>query len=304
MAGQARARFEAGEFAAAREAAVDELRSAPEDVELLRIAGRAGVEVGSDDAIEQLRRVVELSTDDAGAWSDLGDALATEGRADEAAEAFRKVLELNPGDETALTHLGHTAFHAGQGDEGVKLLEQAAQRSSENSTAAISLVEMYRSLGQHAEAFAAAEKVAQADPDDALYTLDVAELGLETGNLDQSADAFERLRELVDAPEQEVGALHGSIRVELERGDTAGALKLARNALAIDTVGRTAGIVAHLEVETGEDPTEDAPRDASSAHLAAQGVPPTRQEVEGALAASLKELRRFCAESRPWKPLG
>ena len=63
-------------------------------------------------------------------------------------------------------------------------------------------------------------------------------------------------------------------------------------------MGRTAGVVAHLEVETGADPAADAPRDASAAHIAAQGVPPTRQEVDEALRASLRELRRFLAEDR------
>ncbi len=126
------------------------------------------------------------------------------------------MLELKPDDEVALTHLGHTAFQTGQGDEGVKLLEQVAERMSGNSTAAISLVDMYRTLGQHDEALAAAVKVAEADPGDPLYTLDVAELSLETGDLDEAAAAFDRLREIVDNPEQEVWALHGTILVELE----------------------------------------------------------------------------------------
>lgn len=299
---QARALFEAGEFEAARQAATEGLRGAPEDLELLRIAGRAGVETGSPDALEQLRRVTELTPEAAEAWRDLGDALATEGRTEEATEAFRKALELDPDDEVALTHLGHSAFQTGHGDEGVKLLEKAAGQISGNSTAAISLVDMYRTLGQHEEALATAVKVAAADPTDVIYALDVAELSLQLGRLDDAAAAFERLGEIADSPEQEVGALHGMILVELQRDDAARALSLARDALAIDAVGRTAGVVAHLEVETGADPTTDAPRDASAANLAAQGVPPTRQEVDEALRGSLGGLRRLHAEDR--RPLG
>jgi hypothetical protein len=40
------------------------------------------------------------------------------------------------------------------------------------------------------------------------------------------------------------------------------------------------------------------PRDASAALIAAQGVPPTRDEVDGAIAGSLAELRRIHAEDR------
>ena len=294
----ARAQLDAGDYARARETATAALASAPEDADLLRIAGLAGLELGADDAVDQLQRVTELRPEETWAWHELGDALATEGRTDEATKAFRKALELNPDDEVAMTHLGHTAFQGGQSDEGVKLLEQAAGRISGNSTAAISLVEMYRSLGQPEEALKQAVRVAEADPGDRLYQLDVAELSLETGRLDEATAAFERLREIVESEEEEVCALHGMILVELERGDANRALELARDALGIDTVGRTAGVVAHLEVETGSDPTAAEPRDASAARVAGQGVPPTRQEVEDALRGSLTMLRRSAAEDR------
>ena len=298
---QARALFESGEFEAAREAATEGLRSAPDDLELLRIAGRAGVETGSGEAVGQLRRLTELTPDAAEAWHDMGEALATEGRSDEAAEAFRNALDRNPDDEVALTHLGHTEFQTGHGDEGVKLLEQAAERISGNSTADISLVEMYRTLGQPEQALEAAVTVAAGDPTEALYALDVAELSLQVGKLDEATAAFAHLREIVDALKEEVCALHGMILVELEKDDFGRALELARDALAIDTVGQTAGVVAHLEVETGADPATGTPRNASSARLV-QGVPPTRQEIDAALRGSMAELRRFHADSN--RPLG
>lgn len=295
----ARAQLHAGDYARARQTAVAGLSSTPEDSDLLRIAGLAGLELGADDAIDQLRRVTELRPDQTWAWHELGDALATEGRNDEATHAFRQALDLNPDDEMAMTHLGHAAFQSGEGEEGVKLLEQVAGRISGNSTAAISLVEMYRTLGKPEEALASAVKVAEADPTDRLYALDVAELSLETGRHDEAAAAFERLREIVDSEEEEVCALHGVILVELERGNAARALELARDALAIDGVGRTAGVVAHLEIETGADPTADEPRDASAARIAGQGVPPSRQEVDEALRGSLRMLRRSSSEDRP-----
>jgi tetratricopeptide (TPR) repeat protein len=290
---QARSHFEAGEFAKARSAAVEGLGGAPEDVELLRLAGRAGVEAGADDAVEQLRKVAELQPASAEAWRDLGDALAAEGRTDEANDAFRKVLEIDPEDEVALTALGHTAFQAGERGEAVSMLERVAGRTA-GSTAAISLVEMYRTLGQLDEALAAARRVAQATPEQPLYWLDVGELALETGEAEEAAEAFARLRALVDLPEDEVGALQGLIKAELARGRTDEALDLARQAGAIDTVGRTTGVLAHLEAELGaESSPEDAiARGQSTAFIQAQQAPPSRQEAEQLIDATLADLRR------------
>ena len=286
---QARSHFQAGEFGKAREAAVAALADSPDDPELLAVAGRAGVETGADNAVDQLRKVTELQADSAEAWHDLGDALATEGRDDEATEAFKKALELNPDDELALTHLGHNAYTTGKGDDALSYLTQAADRSEGRmSTAAISLVEMYRSLGQTDQALDAAKKVSEAAPDDVAAALDVAELSIELGNHDEALKAFERVRQIDEVDQHEVYALHGMIQVELARGDVAKALELAREAKAIDTVGRTTGVFAYLEHEAGSGGV-DIPRDMSAATIQALEAPPTREEVDQALAASLRE---------------
>ena len=290
---QARAHFDEGAFGKAHEAASAGLDSAPDDVELLRLAGRAGVELGLDDAVDQLRTVATLRPDSAESWRDLADALAAEGRPGEASEAFRKVLEIEPDDEVALTALGHAAFQEGQRDDAVSLLERVAGRSAGASTAAISLVEMYRSLGKPEEALTAARRVAEADPGDALAELDVAELALETGNLDEAADAFARVRDGLETPDDEVAALHGAIKVELAREQPERALGLARQASAIDSLGRTAGVLAHLELELGAEgtPEEAVARGATTVFMQAQELPPSRVEVEALLDATLADLR-------------
>ena len=278
---EARGRYEAGDFREARRLAVAELANRPGDVELLRIAGRAGVELGADDAVDQLRSVADERPGEAESWRDLGDALAAEGRNDEAADAFRKVLEIDPQDETALTALGHAAYAGGSGQDAVSFLEQAAERTPGASSAVISLVDMYREMGQPEEALAAATKLAEAAPDHTPALIDVAELSLETGRLDEAAAAFQRIREADELPDHEVYALHGMILVELRREDSARALALAREAAAVDSVGRTAGVVAFLEA--GEPGAE------------AEEPPPSAEEVEAMLSASLSEHRRLHA---------
>jgi tetratricopeptide (TPR) repeat protein len=291
---QARSHFEEGAFAAARDAAIAGLEEAPDDAELLSLAGRAGVELGSDDAVERLARVTELEPESAASWRDLADALAAEGRMDEADDAFRKVLEIDPQDPAALTARGHAAFREGKRDDAVSLLEQVADRSAGASTAAISLVDMYRTLGKPAEALAAARKVAEADPEDALATLDVGELALETGEADEAADAFARLRDVLELSEEQVAALQGAIKVELARGEPERALELARQAAAIDSLGRTAGVLAHLEMELGVEETsgEALARGATTVFIRAHELPPSRPEVDSMIDATLLDLRR------------
>jgi hypothetical protein len=95
-------------------------------------------------------------------------------------------------------------------------------------------------------------------------------------------------------PEQEVGVLHGLVKAELARDRPRDALELARQAIGIDTVGRSTGVLAHLEADLGVDSTpEDAvARGQSSAFLQAIQAPPSRQEAEGLIDATLADLRR------------
>jgi tetratricopeptide (TPR) repeat protein len=280
---QARSHLEAGEFEKAHQAASAGLAENPGDAELLRVAGRAGVEVGAPDATDQLRKLTELEPDSGEAWRDLGDALAAEGRTGEAADAFRRAVELDPEDEVALTALGHAEFAAGKGEGALSHLEQAAERTQGMSTAAISLVQMYKAVGQPEEALAAAQKVAEADPDDVAAALDIAELSLELERLDEALSAFERIREMEDLPDHEVYALHGMILVELRRERAEPALELAREAARVDEYGRTAGVLAHLDPRGDGENGEPAP---------------SREEVESALQESLREHRRLHAEDR------
>jgi tetratricopeptide (TPR) repeat protein len=282
LAQRADAHFRAGQFRQSRKAALAGLAAAPQDVELLVLAGRAGVELDADDATEQLQRAIELAPEHASAWHHLGEALAAEGRMDEANEAFRRAVELNPANQVALSHLGHTSAATGREEEAVGYLSQAAQSFRGASTAAISLVDMYRTLGHYEEALTQAQRIAEAEPDDLVAALDVAELSLEVGRLDEAVAAFERLRELDDVPGHEVYPLRGVIKAEIQREEWQRALALAREAPLSDAQGRAVNLIAFLQAQSGE-PAEQAP---------------PREEVDAALAASLAEYRRMHADDR------
>ena len=284
---RADAHLQAGEFREAREAARNGLAQAPEDVELLILAGRAGVELDSEDATEQLIRASELAPEHADAWHYLGEALATEGRMDEANDAFRRAVELNPADQVALSHLGHTSAATGNQEEAVGYLSQAAQNMGRASTASISLVDMYRTLGQYEQALAQAKLIAEAEPDDLMATLDVAELSLEVGKLEEAFAAFTRLRELDEVPGRAIYPLHGLIKAEIARERWEPALEIAREAAGADEQGRTQIVIAFLEVQAG------VPSEAEG-----EAPAPTREEVDAALTVSLSEYRRMHADDR------
>jgi tetratricopeptide (TPR) repeat protein len=283
---RARAQFDAGEFRASLELASQALTDAPDDVELLVLAGRASLEEGTD-AVPPLTRASELAPEDAQAWHYLGEALAAEGRTEEAGAAFRKAVELDPEDRVALSHLGHTSLVAGRDEEGVSFLARAADSTSGASTAAISLVDMYRSFGQPDKALAQARQLADAVPDDALAWLDVAELSLELGQADAAREAFETLRSLDDVPGHEVYPLLGLLQVEISRGDWERAGELAQQAMAIDSHGRSGEIAAFVNEQAGGDAAGEDGQ-----------APPSREEVDAALSGALAEYRRLHADDR------
>jgi Flp pilus assembly protein TadD len=252
-------------------------------VELLVLAGRAGVEVDAEDAVEHLRRATELAPDDASVWHHYGEALAAEGRMQEADAAFRRTVELDPDDQLALTHLGHTAVAVGRNEEGVGYLARAADIAHSASTAAISLVDMYRTFGQYEEALTQARRLAEAAPDDVLTQLDVAELSAATGRLDEARGAFERLRELDDVPGHEAYPLHGLLQVAIQGGEWERARELTEQAAAIDPHGLSTDVSAFVREQSGEDTEEP---------------PPSRGEVEEALTSSLADYRRMLADDR------
>lgn len=286
---RSRALLNAGEFARSLEVARDGLSVKPDDVELLVIAGRAGVETDSSDAVDYLRRATELAPREASAWHHLGEALAADGLTGDADAAFRRAVELDPDNQIALTHLGHTSLAGGRDDEAVAYLARAAEGMAGASTAAISLVEMYRSLGRYEEAAAQAKRIVEAVPGDVLAWLDVADLSLDIGHRDDARMAFERLRDLDDTPGHEVFPIHGMLQVAIRAEDWGQAERLIDQATAVDPQGLGTDIGAFLRARSQGQAPEQRPA-------------PSQSEVEAALAASLVSYRRMLADDRRLSP--
>jgi tetratricopeptide (TPR) repeat protein len=281
LADEAQASYDAGDFQRARDAALSGLAEHPRDPVLLRVAGRAAMELGFDDAAVHLEQAVALDELDPEGWRYLGDALAYEGRISEAAQAFERAVALRPGDAAALVGLGHAAFAAGRDADAISHLQQALKHDPANVGALRALVDALRRDGRPEEALDAATALAALQPTDVLTALDVGELSLELGR-PEAAAAFARLGEIDDDPEHQVFAYHGMIEAELRREEWRRALDAAVDATRVDRLGRTTDILAYIVARVfGE----------------SGRVAPDRDEVERALALSRAEHRHLHLEA-------
>jgi tetratricopeptide (TPR) repeat protein len=286
---EARARLDAGEYEQALEAALAALDDRPADAVLLRVAGKASVELDRDGGVALLERAVAADAQDAEAWRDLGEALVFDGRVAEAGDALRRAVELRPDDVAALVDLGHVELAAGRADEAAARFRQAVERSPENAQALRALGDVLRRQGRLDDALGVAVAASAASPDDVVAALDVADLSLELDRLDDAAEAFRRVRAADDDPEHEVFAQHGLIEVEVRRGEWRRALDLAVDATRVDRLGRTTDVLAFAVARVFGEADRPAP---------------TRAEVDEALARSRAEHRRLHLETTGTEGLG
>lgn len=279
--GQAQAYYNAGNFRRCHEVAVQGLADSPEDVRLLRLAARAGLELNLEDAADYLQRVVNLQPDDVQSWHELGDALVDEGRMSEATAAFREALRLRPNDAEAMVDLGHLLYAQGKADEGIALLQQAAELEPGNLSTLRSLSDMFSRAGRPQEALSAAEQITRWQPEDVLATMDIADLNLALGSIDGSVAAYSRLRQIDPESEHEVYAYHGMIQAEMQRERWRRVLDLAIDATRVDRYGLTTDLLAFAVAQVfgaGDRPA------------------PSRAEIDAALAAEHAEHRRIHIE--------
>jgi tetratricopeptide (TPR) repeat protein len=280
-AADAQAQFDKGDFGAARKLAEAGLAESPQDVNLLRLAGKSGAELSLPDSSSFLRKAVEVDPENADAWRELGDALLGEDKLKEAVDAFRQAVELRPNDVSALVQLAHTAYASGDPEDAIGAIRQAVERDPQSLGARRALLEIYRAARRPEEALAAAEELAESDPTDTLAALDVAELYLTLDHPVDASAAFARLRKIDDEPDHEVYAVHGMIEAEIKRARWRRALDLSIEATRIDRLGRTTDVLAYVVAQVF------GPADRPA---------PTREEVDEALAASRAEHRRLHEE--------
>jgi tetratricopeptide (TPR) repeat protein len=141
---------EALEWAGRPAEAVDALSRAaqrrPRDVDLLYALGSAYERDGKPDAaLAQMRSILVIDPDNAGALNFIGYSLAERGeKLDEAEAMVRRALEQRPRSAGFLDSLGWIAFRRGQLSRATELLERAARIAGPDAVILDHLADAYR----------------------------------------------------------------------------------------------------------------------------------------------------------------
>lgn len=267
----------------ARTLAVEGLVEDPDDARLLRVAGRASLELELDEAQRHLRALVRVVPNDADAWRDLAFAEVEQGDLPGSAEAFAKVLDLAPDDVSAMVHLAHARHAMGDTDSALSLLLRAADLAPGRTDILRSMVGMARAVGQTQTALEGARRLNEADPKNVLAALDVAELLLADGQWRLAASAYGRLRTLDTDEGHEAVACHGQAEALVKAEAWRQALDITIDATRVDRHQLTTDLLAFIASRLfGEADREARPWDEIEADLAVERAEHRRTHEEAA----------------------
>jgi tetratricopeptide (TPR) repeat protein len=117
-----------------------------------------------DEALDHLRKALEIEPDLADAYVSLGNALVQKGRTDEAIAQYRRALELQPGLVKAHTNLGVAYQQAGRTDEAIAQYQQALDLDPGLAAAHNNLGVALQQTGRLNEAIAHFQKALELQP--------------------------------------------------------------------------------------------------------------------------------------------
>jgi tetratricopeptide (TPR) repeat protein len=150
-----------------------------------------------EEALRQMRQVLELRPDYADAWGELGNLLADRGEVQGAVEAYTQALRHNPQFEGAYYNLGNLVQGRGEFARAAELYQEALRHNPGFAEARNNLGQAYEALGRGEEALAQYRRALELDPElaQAWYNLAAALEG--RGEAKEAAAAYRRCRQLL-----------------------------------------------------------------------------------------------------------
>jgi tetratricopeptide (TPR) repeat protein len=118
-------------------------------------------------AEEIWRKVLQIDSNNARAYYNLGNTLRQQKKLDEAIVAYQKTLQLNPNDADAYNNLGIVLGEQKKLDEEIVAYQKALQLNPNNAEAYYNLGVALKNQKKFDRAIAAFEKVVQLNPNDA-----------------------------------------------------------------------------------------------------------------------------------------
>ena len=173
------------------------LAKAPDDWLLHHHFGRLAMQWAQPDvAVEHLRIAVKSVPWHASIYSNLGNALAAQGRVDEAIAHFQKALKINPDDEMAHYNLGNVLAGRKQVDEAIAHYRKALKIKPDYQAAHFNLGNVLAGSGQVDEAIAHYRKALEIEPDDAQAHSNLGVVLARLGQLDEAIAHFQKALEI------------------------------------------------------------------------------------------------------------
>lgn len=213
---------------------------------LLALAGVTLVEKLFDEALDFLRRAVELNPINADRLTTLGRKARSEGDAKMARQVFAAAARALPNDVAVLAEYGAVLFEAGDVDAALEPLMSAASLAPDRAPVRASLAAALRKKGSLPEAEREYREALRADPSWLPALRGLGALLLASG---RPADAVEPLRTALAAAPADSETLLALSRAQRLAGDLAGAgATLAATTSGSDaTLLNEAGAVAYAE---------------------------------------------------------
>lgn len=149
-----------------------------------------------DEAIQHLRRAVELRPDLARAHNNLGNALFRSGRVEEAIPHYEEAIRLSPGRPSTYNNLGSALLRAGRPSEAIERLREALELAPDLPEAHNNLASALDAAGRVDEAIAEYREALALRPDDVPTLNNLAATLFEVGRLDEAIVRFRAALEL------------------------------------------------------------------------------------------------------------
>ncbi len=143
-----------------------------------------------DEAIENLKNLIEKEPNNAMLYSFLGMMYDTKGEEDKAMEEYKKALEINPNDKSSLINLA--VFYINRGDEINKKAIEMDVTTYNKKGAAVEA----QAKEEWAKAVPLLEKVLENEPEDALALQNLQAVYVKMKEMDKAKKILEKRKEL------------------------------------------------------------------------------------------------------------
>ncbi len=202
------------------------------------------------DALHALEKAADLSTNDAEAHGNLGNALRALGRPEDAAASHRRALVINPRSAEAFNNLGSALRDLGRLDEAVANYRRAVEIRSDFAIAHGNLGSALRSLGRFDEAVVCHRRAVEIRPDMAEGHQMLGDSLLELARVDEAVASYRRALAL----RPDFAEAYNSLGVALRQQNLGAEAEAAcRRALEINPKLLAATILlAQLRADMGE----------------------------------------------------